>query len=140
MFEIISIILSLFFFSIFMYAPLNIHKSNIINIKSSYQQALLNLIINLNFLLIISLLPIKLNDYFLILFIILFLISIFNFVNSFKKFKINKLFFSIYFILFFILSVDIAVKLNLGWDAKWFWYIKSLYFYQNLSFYDLSQY
>ena len=61
--EIISTTLSFFIFFIFMYAPININKSKILEFGSSHQIGIVNLIINLNFLIIISLLPFKLNSY-----------------------------------------------------------------------------
>ncbi len=138
--EIISITLSFLIFFIFLYAPLNINKSKILNFGSTHQIGVANLIINLNFLILISLLPFKLDNYLSFYFTALLLISIFNLLKKEKIFKFNKLSFSIFFILFFIISLDIAAKLNLGWDAKWFWYIKSLYFFQNYNFSYLSQY
>ena len=138
--EIINIILSFFIFLIFLYAPLNTSKSKIFKIGSTYQIGVANLIINLNFLIIISLLPFKLNSYLPFYFTALLLISIFNLLKKEKIFEFNKLIFSLFFVLFFIISLDIAIKLNLGWDAKWFWYIKSLYFFQNYNFDYLSQY
>ncbi len=138
--EIINIILSFFIFLIFLYAPLNTSKSKIFKIGSTYQIGVANLIINLNFLIIISLLPFKLNSYLPFYFTTLLLVSIFNLLKKEKIFEFNKLIFSLFFVLFFIISLDIAIKLNLGWDAKWFWYIKSLYFFQNYNFGYLSQY
>ena len=138
--EIISITLSFFIFFIFFYAPLNINKSKIFELGFSYQTGIANLIINLNFLLIISLIPLKLSGYLPFYFTILLLISIFNLLEKRKAYKFDKLIFILFFISFFIISLDIAVKLNLGWDAKWFWYIKSLYYYQNYNFSYLSQY
>ena len=138
--EIISITLSFLIFFIFLYAPLNINKSKILNFGSTHQIGVANLIINLNFLILISLLPFKLDNYLSLYFTALLLISIFNLLKKEKIFKFNKLSFGLFFILFFIISLDIAAKLNLGWDAKWFWYIKSLYFFQNYNFSYLSQY
>ena len=138
--EIINIVLSFFIFSIFLYAPLNTSRSKIFEFGSTYQIGIANLIINLNFLIIISLLPFKLSNYLPFYFTALLLVSIFNLLKKEKIFEFNKHIFSLFFILFFIISLDIAVKLNLGWDAKWFWYIKSLYFFQNYNFGYLSQY
>ena len=138
--EIISICLSFLIFCIFLYAPLNINRSKIFNFGSTHQIGVANLIINLNFLVLISLLPFKLSSYLSFYFTCLLLISIFNLFKKKKAFKFNKLIYSLFFILFFIISLDIASRLNLGWDAKWFWYIKSLYFFQNYDFSNLSQY
>ena len=138
--EIISISLSFLIFCIFLYAPLNINRSKIFNFGSTHQIGTANLIINLNFLILISLLPFKLSSYLSYYFTALLFISIFNLFKKKKIFKFNKLILTLFFILFFIISLDIASKLNLGWDAKWFWYIKSLYFFQNYNFSYLSQY
>ncbi len=138
--EIISITLSFFIFLIFLCAPLNTNKSKIFKFGSSHQIGIANLIINLNFLIIISLLPLKLNNYLPFYFTTLLLISLFNLLKKDKIFKFDKSILSFFFILFFLISLDIAAKLNLGWDAKWFWYIKSLYFFQNYNFSYLSQY
>ncbi len=138
--EIISITLSFFIFLIFLCAPLNTDKSKIFKFGSSHQIGIANLIINLNFLIIISLLPLKLNNYLPFYFTTLLLISLFNLLKKDKIFKFDKSILSFFFILFFLISLDIAAKLNLGWDAKWFWYIKSLYFFQNYNFSYLSQY
>ena len=138
--EIISISVSFLIFCIFLYAPLNINRSKIFNFGSTYQIGVANLIINLNFLVLISLLPFKLGSYLSFYFTALILISIFNLFKKTEIFKFNKLILSLFFVLFFIISLDIASKLNLGWDAKWFWYIKSLYFFQNYDFSYLSHY
>lgn len=138
--EILSIILSFFTFFIFLYAPLNINKSKIFIFGSTHQIGIANLIINLNFLVLVSLLPLKLSSYLSFYFTALLLISIFNLLKKENIFKFNKFNFNLFFILFLIISLDIAIKLNLGWDAKWFWYIKSLFFFQNYNFSYLSQY
>tara|TARA_Y100000591_G_C21835377_1_gene702143 strand:+ start:315 stop:1622 length:1308 start_codon:yes stop_codon:yes gene_type:complete len=138
--EILNITLSFFVFFIFLCAPLNINKSQIFKFESKHQIGVANLIINLNFLIIISLLPFKLISYLPFYFTALLLISTFNFLKKKEIFKFDKLIFSFFFVLFLIISLDIAVKLNLGWDAKWFWYIKSLFFFQNYNFGYLSQY
>lgn len=138
--EIFSITLSFFIFFIFLYAPLNVNNSKIFKFGSTHQIGIANLIINLNFLVLFSLLPFNLESYLYFYFTALLLISIFNLLKKENIFQFNKLYFSIFFILFFIISLDIASKLNLGWDAKWFWYIKSLYYFQNYNFTHLSQY
>ena len=138
--EILSITLSFFIFFIFLYAPLNTNKSKIFKFGSSHQIGIANLIINLNLLIIISLLPFKLISYLAFYFTVLILISIFDFLKKEEIFKFDKFILSFFFVIFFLISIDIAVKLDLGWDAKWFWYIKSLFFFQNYNFSYLSQY
>ena len=82
--EIISISVSFLIFCIFLYAPLNINRSKIFNFGSAHQIGVANLIINLNFLMLISLLPFKLSNYLSFYFTALLLISLFN---LFKKKK-----------------------------------------------------
>ena len=94
--EIISITLSFFIFFIFFYAPLNINKSKIFELGFSYQTGIANLIINLNFLLIISLIPLKLIGYLHFYFTILLLISIFNLLEKRKAYKFDKLIFILF--------------------------------------------
>jgi len=142
--EIIVIIYLFFIFSLFCLAPLNIFKNNILNFSYSRKNSFyFNLIINLNILLLLSLLPIQLTDYSFIIIIILILICIKNYLFLMKVFKdINLNIPNILFLIavFFILSIEVASELNLGWDAKWFWYIKSLYYTQNQTFNELSNY
>ena len=80
--EILSITLSFFIFLIFLCAPLNIYKSEIFKFGSTHQNGIANLLINLNFLIIISLLPFKLISYLPFYFSVLILISIFNFLKK----------------------------------------------------------
>ena len=87
--EIISISLSFLIFCIFLYAPLNINRSKIFNFGSTHQIGVANLIINLNFLVLISLLPFKLSSYLSFYFTALLLISIFNLLK--KKKHLNSI-------------------------------------------------
>ena len=54
--EIFSITLSFFIFFIFLYAPLNVNNLKIFKFGSTHQIGIANLIINLNFLVLFSLL------------------------------------------------------------------------------------
>ena len=45
-----------------------------------------------------------------------------------------------FFIIIFLLSIDLAHELNLGWDAKYFYYIKALFFIENQNFGDLNKF
>ena len=136
MHEIIEIFYMFGVFSLFYVAPLDIYKSNINN-------CYFNLIINLNFLLFFSILPLTITKYSLYLFLALFFMFLKNsyFIKkNMAEIKIDK--FKIILIIssFFIIAVQVASKLQLGWDAKWFWYIKSLYYSQNKTFTELSSY
>ena len=44
------------------------------------------------------------------------------------------------FISFLILSISVAAELNLGWDAKYFYYIKALFFIENQNLGDLNKF
>jgi hypothetical protein len=134
--ELVEIIFLFLVFSVFGLAPLNIIKKE--NLNFFY-----NLIINLNVLLLLSLLPIRLNDYVSVVLLILSIFLIKNYFNLIKDYKgvapyLSDIFFI--FLIFFILSIQIASELNLGWDAKWFWYIKSLFYSQGQTFKELSNY
>ena len=143
MIEIFQILILFFIFSLFCFVPLNIAGSKKFNKNkfSILDISTFNLIINLNVLLVLSFLPISLNIINLILvfiylslFIYKYLIqnNEFNFVINFFKFKV------IFFIIFLIISIDVAATLNLGWDAKYLYYIKSLFYIQGQNFSDLQ--
>ena len=143
MIEIFQILILFFIFSLFCFVPLNISGSKKFNKNkfSILDLSTFNLIINLNVLLVLSFLPISLNIINLILvfiylslFIYKYLIqnNEFNFVINFFKFKF------IFFIIFFIISINVSATLNLGWDAKYLYYIKSLFYIQGQNFSDLQ--
>ena len=142
MIEIFDITLLFIIFSLFLFSPLNLNVKNIYGYDLNKNSILiLNLILNINILLIFSILPLKLSQYYI--YIVLFL-AIFLLVNYFKdskkiKVKENLLIFLIFFSIFFIFSIDIANELNLGWDAKWFYLIESLYYSQGNTFKELTE-
>ena len=139
--EIIEIIYIFLIFCLFCLSPLNIFNTNILNIYTSKKNNFYyNLIINLNILLLFSLSPLKLSQYSLPILITLLLFCVKNYFFSLKNLKINILDIIFFILVFFILSIQVSSELNLGWDAKWFWYIKSLYYSQNLTFNELSNY
>ena len=133
MIEIFDITLLFIIFSLFLFSFLNLNIKNIYGYDLNQNSILIfNLILNINILLIFSILPLELSQYYI--YIVLFL-AIFLLVNYFKdskkiKVKENLLIFLIFFSIFFIFSIDIANELNLGWDAKWFYLIESLYYSQ----------
>ena len=142
MIEIFDITLLFIIFSLFLFSPLNLNIKNIYGYDLNQNSILIfNLILNINILLIFSILPLKLSQYYI--YIVLFL-AIFLLVNYFKdskkiKVKENLLIFLIFFSIFFIFSIDIANELNLGWDAKWFYLIESLYYSQGNTFKELTE-
>ena len=98
--------------------------------------SLLNIFIFLNISLFLSISNLKIESIILILFAYLFFSSVINF-GSKKNFLYFKNFF-ILLILFYIFSFYIVLNPDLGWDGKFHWYKKSLNFYQNMGFENLS--
>ena len=143
MIEIFHFFALFFIFSFLCFVPLSVSGSKIFN-KNKFSVldiSSFNLIINLNVLLVLSFLPISLNIINLILFfsyLCLFIYKYliqnnkFNFIISFFKFKI------IFLIMFLIIGINVAVTLDLGWDAKYFYYIKTLFYLQGQNFSDLA--
>ncbi len=144
MIELLEITKLFLIFSLLLISPFNFYKKEILGINFDQSSLIaLNLIFNLNILLFFSLIPLKLSDYsiFFILYLLIFFIKNYFFERNILKFNNeNYLTIFIFFIIFFILSIDIANKLNLGWDAKWFWLIKSLYYSQDNTFKELTEY
>ncbi len=140
--EIFKIAIIFFVLIVFFIGPLNIFdktnkefKINILNY---------NLIINLNILLFLSLISLSIEDYQLIYISILILtffyallVSKISYFNFLKKNIIN---FSIFYFSFFIIAINISSNLNLGWDAKYFYYIKSLFFFEGLGLNELKEF
>ena len=145
MIEISQILLSFILFSLIITVPVNIFNYKMFVNKKFFNLdiASFNLILNCNILLLISILPISLRLYNS-LFIFSYLI-IFIYIYFIKNFKFNLLknfiqFISIFFIIFFIISTNVASELNLGWDAKYFYYIKALFFIENQYLGDLNKF
>ncbi len=142
MIEIFDITLLFVIFSLFLLSPISANIKNICGFDLNQNSVMtLNLILNINILLIFSILPLKLFQYYIyiILFLVIFLIA--NFFKNSKKLKVkeNLSLFFIFFLIFFILSIDIANELNLGWDAKWFYLIESLFYSQGNTFKELAE-
>ena len=143
MIELFQILLSFILFFLIITVPINIFNSKPFINKNFFclDVASFNLILNCNILLLISILPLSLklsNLLFVFIysaaFIYIYLIKNFNF-NLFKNFI---QFISIFFIIFLIISTNVAGELILGWDAKYFYYIKALFFIDNQNFSDLK--
>ena len=139
MIEIIKIISIFSIFFLFLIFPINTFnkKNNILN----YDLYSLNLIINLNILLLFSLLPIAIENYqniFLLLYIIIFIYKIYN--KNFENIFYNKTAFLIFFLSFLIISFAVASNLELGWDAKYFYYIKTLFFFDGLNIAEIKNF
>ena len=145
MIEISQILLSFILFFLIITVPVNIFNCKIFVNKKFFNLdiASFNLILNCNILLLMSILPISLRLYNS-LFIFSYLI-IFIYIYFIKNFKFDLLknfiqFISIFFIIFFIISTNVASELNLGWDAKYFYYIKALFFIENQHLADLNKF
>jgi|LakMenEpi03Aug12_release.lakeMendotaPanAssembly.Ray.scaffolds.fasta_scaffold399163_1 hypothetical protein len=136
--ELAQIIFIFFIFQFFLFIPLNVFKEK----KYLIEVSALNLILNCNILLILSLLPISINKYSNLLIIIYFLIFLKKYLFSKLIYNLKKNFidFLIFFIIFLTVSINIASTLDLGWDAKYFYYIKSLFFIENQTFLDLKNF
>ena len=138
MIEIFKILLIFPIFLIFIFVPFPIFDK--VNNKLNTEFLNFNLIINCNILLVLSLINLKIRDYQLFLFILYISLFSYHLIKSKAKFLIIRNDLSILFFSFFIFGCVIASKLDLGWDAKYFYYIKSLFFYDGLYISDLSQF
>ena len=114
--------------------PSIIIQSNLI--VSSLNLIIINLIIFFNILLLYSFFSI--NNIYLVL--ILSGSSLYFFLRSDKKKFFNfKIEYSLIFFYIFGISVVIANQLEFGWDAKFFWFLKTINFYQNNSLFNLDK-
>ncbi len=139
MIEILQILLFYLIFSFTIMTPLNIfnygqNKFDSIDISS------FNLVINLTILLILSLLSYSLNEIQKVLIIYYPSILVLLYFKDLTKFFKLQLNFIPILIMFFIISISVANNLKLGWDAKFFYYIKSLYFFEGKSLTDLKEF
>lgn len=79
-----------------------------------------------------------LHDIYLL--IILLIASVFFLIKKNYKLHLDdKSQFILIPLLIFFLSIPLANTLNLGWDAKFFWFLKTLNFYQNQDIYNLNK-
>ena len=137
--EILLIIAQIFFILFLVNSSKQLipHKFTIKNF-SYFDNISLNIIIFINILLLLSLLAFNIN---IIFYSILFVLIICN-LNKIK----NRSFFSLnfeiinisFFLLIFIFTLDLATKIKMGWDAEFFWYLKTLNFYQNNNISNLN--
>ena len=136
MIEILLIFLQILFLSLITIYSIPVLKYNI-NVKNNLIDKLsTNLIIITNLILIFSLT--NLNDYILLTFLIL--LSLFFLIKNRENILIKldfKFFFAIFII--FLISLSLANKLDFGWDAKFFWFMKSINFYENEKLFNLNK-
>jgi len=136
--EIGLIFLQVLFISIiFSNSFLQLNKKNSINSLGLFEKTTMNLILILNIFLLISLTNSDLKFLYLIFFFLTFLIFIINTIKGYRDYILN-IFFLFLILLTFLISFDFANNLFLGWDAKFFWFLKSLNFYENQNFENLK--
>ena len=140
--EILKIILILIVFLIFVSSPLNIFNKVNKNIKVNYLNY--NLVINFNILLLLSVINIPIRNYQLIYILVLIFLFIYSIIiskiNHGDFTKKNILNFAFFYFSIFILAISISSNLNLGWDAKYFYYIKALFYIEGQNFSDLNKF
>ena len=141
MIEIIQIPLFFIIFVFILFVPINLFQNRpLLKNLSIIEKSSLNLAFNLNILLLISFLdyPVKsIQPILLLIYLIYFFI---NYYRDFGLFKNFIILITPLFLVFLILSIDISEELFLGWDAKFFYYIKSLFFFENKSIFDLNNF
>ena len=141
MIEILQIPLFFIFFILILFVPINLFQDRpLLKNLNIIEKSSLNLALNLNILLFISFLNYSVQS---IQPIFLLIYSIYFFANYYKNLNLLKNFLILIvplFLVFFILSINISTELFLGWDAKFFYYIKSLFFFENKSIFDLNNF
>lgn len=141
MIELIQIFLLYIIFSVTLFVPVNVFGHSLKKYKvDSLQISTINLIINLNLLLFISLLNYSIDiyqGYLVAFYLIIFLITYHKSLSNFYK---NYFQYRYVFIIFLILAINVASELKLGWDAQFFYYIKSLYFFEGKTILNLNDF
>jgi hypothetical protein len=130
--EIGLIFLQILFISIiFSNSFLQLNKKNSINSLGLFEKTTMNLILILNIFLLISLTNRDLKFLYLIFFFLTFLIFLINSIKNYRVYLFN-IFFLFLILLTFLISIDLANNLFLGWDAKFFWFLKLINFCSQL--------
>ena len=138
MIEITLIILQVIFISIiFSGSFLQLIKKISINSLGWFEKTSMNLILMLNIFFLISFIDSDLKILYLSFFFLNFLIFIISKTKNKSIYGFN-IYFLYLILLTFLISIDLANNLFLGWDAKFFWFLKTLNFYENLNFYNLK--
>ncbi len=141
MIELLQILFLYMVFSLTIFTPINVLSGHETFKKfKSLDLASFNLAININLLLLISLLNISLLETQKYIIIFYSLLLIFLYKNNLKEFFKEHLRFYPILIVFFIISISVASNLKLGWDAKFFYYIKSLYFLEGKTLENLKEF
>jgi hypothetical protein len=141
MIEIISIFFTILIFLIIFNYPFNIvnyRKTFIKNKFNIYDLILINIIIHLNFFLILSFFEIDLRKifYFDIFFAVIFVCL--NYKEYRNYFTINIINLSFFFIITFCICVGVAFNPTLSWDGL-HWIFKAQTYYQGGTINDLIQ-
>ena len=141
MIEILQIIFFSLVFTSLLFLPFNIFSgANFFNNVDIAEKTSLNLAINLNILLFLSFLPFSVQSIVPFVISSYLLILILSYRNNFDLiFRFLKSFLPL-FVIFFLLAVHISSEIFLGWDAKYFYYIKSLFFYEDKTIFDLYKF
>lgn len=136
MIEILLIFLQILFLSLVIFYSIPVLKYNINERNDLLDKLSINIIILTNLILFFSLT--NLNDYILLAFLIL--LSLFFLIKK-KENILKKLDFKFFLAIFiiFIISLSLANKLDFGWDAKFFWFMKSINFYENEKLFNLHK-
>jgi hypothetical protein len=141
MIEILQIIFFSLVFILLLFLPFNIFsKVNFFNNVDVVEKTSLNLVINLNIFLLLSFLPLSIQS---IQPIVVLSYSLILIISYRKNFNLILKFLKSYlplFVIFFLFSVHISTEIFLGWDAKYFYYIKSLFFYEGKTIFDLYKF
>jgi len=141
MIEILQILLFFFIFILLLFIPFNIFSS--LNLPSNIdivEKTSLNLVINLNLLLFLSFLPLSIQSIQPIVILSYLLVLIISYRKNFDLIFVFFKSISPLFIIFFLLAINISSEIFLGWDAKFFYYIKSLFFYEEKTIFDLYKF
>jgi len=133
--EILFIIIQIFYFIFLSLYPINVFhnkEKSFLFLNYSFGDKLsLNIIIQLNILLILSLFKLSLVNIFYIHLLTGIIYCIYYYLNKKKKLTENFYYILIIFILTFFLSVNLASNLVLGWDSEFRWIVKALNFFQD---------
>ena len=136
MIEIILIFLQVLFIGFLMLCSIpdsmigSKNSINLIDILTMKSVLIMNVFLLFSFL--------SLNTFYLLL--ALFFSSIIFIINKKNHFVLNfnlKIFFIIIYI--FFISIVMANELEFGWDAKFFWFLKTINFYQNNNLINLDK-
>ena len=145
--EFLNIFFQIFLFFIF-FSIINfskIYKFYNSSFKLNFIENLnYNVIIHINFFLVLSFFNLNINEilklYFITLFILFFLI-IKNGFFDIKDIKQNNINLFILFISCLIIAIDLSNSLTLGWDSQKFWIYKSFArMFNDLSYFNSKIY